>query len=192
MLLDAIYIGGSLHASVKFYFNFVTAGFGDDLENPVEHYELVPARIGDATSEYVPSGIKAFWIAEAVSSTGKTELVGTISLGRQLGVRFIELYSLCDHLDTSSSHKVAGTGELRRMFVSPYHRRLGIAATLMKVCEARARQFGLSTMVLTTTPNQPAAVNMYERGGYKVYNSRDLPSGWGTQKLLDYGKDLSL
>ncbi|KAF5338834.1 hypothetical protein D9758_012078 [Tetrapyrgos nigripes] len=177
MLADAIYIGGSLHASVGAYINSAIAtSFKSDLENPVAYYELVPAKIGDATSEYVPSGVKAFWIAEAVSaSTGKTEIVGTISL------------------DTSSSHKkVAGTGELCRMFVSPYHRRLGIGATLMDACEARARQFGLDTMVLNTTPNQRAAINMYERAGYKFYKSRDLPSGWGTMKLLDYGKDLSL
>ncbi|THU91508.1 acyl-CoA N-acyltransferase [Dendrothele bispora CBS 962.96] len=176
MVTDVVYICGSAYASIGLYTNFVSQSLKDDLEDPVGHYQLVLEKSDDSSSarDYVPSTVKAFWVAESVcSTTGKTEIVGAVGL------------------DSSSHHKVAGTGEVRRIVVSPYHRRLGIAAALMNACESRAKACSLSNMVLTTSQYQPGAINMYERAGYRVYNRRAFPSGWGTIDLIDYGKGLA-
>jgi len=60
------------------------------------------------------------------------------------------------------------TAELRRMYVAPEARRLGIARTLMNELEERARRLGYATLRLETGPEQPEAVRLYETGGFAV------------------------
>ena len=60
------------------------------------------------------------------------------------------------------------TAELRRMYVAPEARRLGIARTLMNALEEKARMLGYATLRLETGPEQPEAVRLYETGGFSV------------------------
>lgn len=60
------------------------------------------------------------------------------------------------------------TAELRRMYVAPRARRLGIARALMNELEERARRLGYEALRLETGPEQPEAVRLYETGGFAV------------------------
>jgi putative acetyltransferase len=58
--------------------------------------------------------------------------------------------------------------ELRRMYVAPEARRLGVARALMNELEARARRLGYRTLRLETGPEQPEAIRLYEASGFAV------------------------
>jgi putative acetyltransferase len=58
------------------------------------------------------------------------------------------------------------TGELKRMFVAPQTRRLGVGRGLLAELERRARGLGLRRLVLETGVRQHEAMAMYERAGY--------------------------
>ena len=58
------------------------------------------------------------------------------------------------------------TAELRRMYVAPEARRLGIARLLMSRLEQKARELGYRTLRLETGPEQPEAVRLYETNGF--------------------------
>jgi GNAT superfamily N-acetyltransferase len=58
-------------------------------------------------------------------------------------------------------------GEVRRLWVDPAGRGLGIARTLMGALEAAARDLGLDALVLATGDRQPEAVALYEATGWE-------------------------
>ena len=58
------------------------------------------------------------------------------------------------------------TGEVKRIFVEPEHRRAGAAHALMATIESEAAARGLSRLVLTTAERLAAAVRLYEAMGY--------------------------
>jgi GNAT superfamily N-acetyltransferase len=60
------------------------------------------------------------------------------------------------------------TAELRRMYVAPEARRLGIARALMTALEKKARELGYTTIRLETGPEQPEAVHLYRTGDFTV------------------------
>lgn len=57
--------------------------------------------------------------------------------------------------------------ELKRMFVRPEARRLGLAARLLTVVEADALGRGVRRIVLETGTLSEAAISLYERCGYQ-------------------------
>ena len=59
-----------------------------------------------------------------------------------------------------------GTTELKRMFVSPAARGLGVASTLLTAVEAHALSLGATTVLLETGHPQVAAIALYEKHGY--------------------------
>ena len=60
----------------------------------------------------------------------------------------------------------SGYGELKRMFVPPAHRGLGIAKAMIAFLEAEAGKRGCRQMMLETGTLQPEALGLYERAGY--------------------------
>jgi GNAT superfamily N-acetyltransferase len=58
--------------------------------------------------------------------------------------------------------------ELRRMYVAPEARRLGVARALMDELEAKARRCGYATLRLETGPEQPEAIRLYKASGFAV------------------------
>lgn len=61
-----------------------------------------------------------------------------------------------------------GVGEVKRMFVKPSARGLGVGGAILERIEALARQEGLSRVVLETGSNFDAAKRVYERGGFQT------------------------
>jgi putative acetyltransferase len=59
------------------------------------------------------------------------------------------------------------TGELKRMFVAPEARRLGVGRRVLVELELRARRLGLRRLVLETGVRQHEAMAMYERAGFE-------------------------
>jgi putative acetyltransferase len=57
-------------------------------------------------------------------------------------------------------------GEVKRMFVKPEARGLGVGGAILERIEALARQQGLSRVVLETGSNFDAAKRVYERSGF--------------------------
>lgn len=60
-----------------------------------------------------------------------------------------------------------GTGEIKRMYVSPDARGTGVAAALLRALEDHARQRGADTVQLSTGVEQPDAIRFYDREGYR-------------------------
>ena len=60
-----------------------------------------------------------------------------------------------------------GEWELKRMFVDPAARGAGVASGLLEQAEQAVRRFGGDRMRLETGVEQPAAIRLYERSGYR-------------------------
>ena len=60
-----------------------------------------------------------------------------------------------------------GYGELKRMYVRPTHRGLGLAKKLIDVLESQAKKSNIQTVRLETGIHQSEAIGLYERVGYQ-------------------------
>lgn len=58
------------------------------------------------------------------------------------------------------------TAEVKRMYVAPGVRRLGLARAILAHLEETARVAGAEVMVLETGIRQPEAITLYESAGY--------------------------
>ena len=65
----------------------------------------------------------------------------------------------------------AHTAELKRIFVRPDFRRLGLAQRLIHDLEAAALEQGYDHMALVTGADMPAAISLYQKLGYAVASS---------------------
>ncbi len=59
-----------------------------------------------------------------------------------------------------------GSGELKRMWVSPEARGQGVGRKLLDAIEATARETGVSVLRLETGIHQPEAIGLYRRSGF--------------------------
>lgn len=82
-----------------------------------------------------------------------------------------------------------GVGEVKRMFVKPEARGLGVGGAILARIEGLARQEGAARIVLETGSNFDAAKRVYERGGFQPCDPvLDYPpSAW----TAFYAKSLS-
>ena len=62
----------------------------------------------------------------------------------------------------------SNTVELKRMFVSPEARGLGLAQQIIKELEEEARTQGFKTMILETLYRQVEAINLYQKVGFEI------------------------
>jgi putative acetyltransferase len=62
----------------------------------------------------------------------------------------------------------AGALELRRMYVAPSVRRAGVARSMLRFAEAECRRLSAQKLVLSTSELQPAALELYQRAGYRL------------------------
>jgi GNAT superfamily N-acetyltransferase len=58
------------------------------------------------------------------------------------------------------------TAELKRMYVAPQYRGLGVAKALLQAVEDAARAAGRKRIWLETGTAQPEAIGLYQRSGY--------------------------
>lgn len=63
------------------------------------------------------------------------------------------------------------TGEVRRLAVSPSHRRRGVGEKLLEVVAAHGRAQGLDALCLGTSGFNKAAVKMYTKNEWTVENT---------------------
>jgi GNAT superfamily N-acetyltransferase len=74
----------------------------------------------------------------------------------------------------------ATRAELKRMYVAPAARGLGLGRRILAALEAQARRLGYVAVVLETGNRQPEALRLYESAGYEripcyePYASREL------------------
>ena len=76
--------------------------------------------------------------------------------------------------------------ELKRMYVRPAFRGLGLARPLLAALEVEGQLLGASVARLDTGPKQPRARDLYERCGYAAignWNQNPVAAFWG-EKLL--------
>lgn len=76
--------------------------------------------------------------------------------------------------------------EIKRMYVLPDVRGLGIGRVLLAALEARARELGYVVARLDTGPRQPGARRMYVDAGYREvdnFNGNPAASFWGEKPL---------
>ncbi|MEU8977501.1 GNAT family N-acetyltransferase [Streptomyces sp. NPDC058251] len=69
--------------------------------------------------------------------------------------------------DTNDEGYSDGDAELKRMYVVPEARGLGLARRILAGLEADAREAGRTRMVLETGAKQPEAVALYKSSGYE-------------------------
>jgi GNAT superfamily N-acetyltransferase len=84
-------------------------------------------------------------------------------------------------LEPSDDHSY----ELRRMYVSPTARRLGIASEMLRFAEDECRRRGIRRMELSTSEIQPAAVALYGRAGYRLV--REIVAEHASNKTIGGG-----
>ena len=58
------------------------------------------------------------------------------------------------------------TAEVKRMYVEPDHRGVGVGWAVLASLEAAARQLGVQRLVLETGVHQEAAISLYRRAGF--------------------------
>lgn len=84
-----------------------------------------------------------------------------------------------------------GVAEVKRIFVEPEVRHLGIGREIISVLETVARDLGYTALQLETGLRQPAAIRLYEKAGYQripVYGQyRDDPLSVCFGKVLAIG-----
>ncbi len=68
------------------------------------------------------------------------------------------------------------TAELKRIWTSSAHRRLGYGKLVVAELERIARERGYHRIYLTTGPRQPEAVALYLATGYTALYDRSLPA----------------
>ena len=61
-----------------------------------------------------------------------------------------------------------GTMEIKRMYVPPQKRNLGIASMVLAELEAWARELSYASCILETGKKQPEAISLYKKNGYTV------------------------
>jgi GNAT superfamily N-acetyltransferase len=80
----------------------------------------------------------------------------------------------------------AGIGEIKRMWVSPSARGLGIAQRLLDALEQHAAAMGLSTLRLDTNRTLVEARALYARNGYReipAYNDNPYADHWFEKRI---------
>jgi putative acetyltransferase len=80
------------------------------------------------------------------------------------------------------------TAEVKRMYVKPQYRGMGISAMVLKELEKWAASMRYVQMILETGEKQFAAISLYQKGGYVL--SENYGPYVGLDTSLCYSKDL--
>ena len=132
--------------------------------------------LNEFTFELTPAEFRHHMTVEQMAQPDLTLFVARAADGATLGMG-----ALKRHADS--------VGEVKRMFVKPSARGLGVGGAILARIEDLARQQGLSRVVLETGSNFDAAKRVYERGGFATCEPvLDYPpSAW----TAFYAKSLS-
>jgi GNAT superfamily N-acetyltransferase len=133
--------------SIGSYYNYTQWSLTQDMGNIPEYYELEP--IDESNKDniiYAPKGQKNFFVCE--DNTGA--IAGFVALDYH-------------------PERPKRTGELRRMIVSPTHRRRGVAEFLIQALIRHAKKNDLQVIDLGTSDVQYGAKKLYQKLGWKEY-----------------------
>ena len=75
--------------------------------------------------------------------------------------------------------------ELRRMYVDPAVRRAGVGRLMLGFAEDECRRLGVQRLELSTSELQPAALELYQRSGYRLV--REVVATQASNKTLGGG-----
>jgi GNAT superfamily N-acetyltransferase len=78
------------------------------------------------------------------------------------------------------------TAEIKRVYVAPEARGLGVARALLARLEEVARDVGYTTLRMDTGARQPASVALFEKVGYEQiadYNGNPVAAYWFEKRL---------
>ncbi|KAK7462687.1 hypothetical protein VKT23_007275 [Stygiomarasmius scandens] len=137
------------------FVDYIETAFRTDMANIMNTYQ-----VGG-------KGPSCFWVAEIPSTNlwkSSYEIVG------------------CVGLDSSSSTDPK-TAELRRLYVSPSHRRRGVATALVSNLATFARERGITALYSETSNLQRAAQFVYAAQGWSVGESKNYPYEAGGLKV---------
>jgi len=131
--------------------------------------------LNEYTFELTPAEFRHHMTVEQMAGADTTLFVARDADGATLGMGALRRHG--------------AVGEVKRMFVKPEARGLGVGGAILERIEALARQEGLSRVVLETGSNFDAAKRVYERGGFETCEPiLDYPpSAW----TAFYAKSLS-
>ena len=128
------------------------------------------------TFELTPAEYRHHMTVEQMAQPDTTLFVARATDGAPLG-----LGALRRHAN--------GVGEVKRMFVTPEARGLGVGGAIVREIEALAREEGFTRLVLETGSNFDAARRVYERAAFHTCDGvLDYPpSAW----TAFYAKELA-
>lgn len=109
--------------------------------------------LNEFTFELTPAEYRHHMTVEQMAQPDTTLFVARDANGAILGMGALRRHS-------------DGVGEVKRMFVKPEARGLGVGGAILARIEDLARQEGISRVVLETGANFDAAKRVYERGGF--------------------------
>jgi ribosomal protein S18 acetylase RimI-like enzyme len=128
----------------------------------------VSGDLADIRKQY-GSDPNAFWVAEIANGNAVGTIIGCVGLGALYPPKLSHVpeTNICRlrNQDTTTKPDPA-TAELRRMVVSPFHQRHGVGTLLLTTVIAHARERGLSSILLSTSGYQTAAMQLYEHFGF--------------------------
>jgi putative acetyltransferase len=131
--------------------------------------------LNEFTFELTPAEYRHHMTVEQMAQPDTTLFVARDAAGKPLGMGCLRRHE-------------NGVGEVKRMFVTPEARGLGVGGAILERIEGLARQEGLTQLVLETGSNFDAARRVYERGAFNVSGPvlNYPPSDW----TAFYAKDL--
>jgi putative acetyltransferase len=147
------------------------------IETPLsDDVRALVKQLNEFTFELTPAEYRHHMTVEQMAQPDTTLFVARDANGVTLGMGALRRHA-------------TGEGEVKRMFVKPVARGLGVGGAILARIEDLARQEGLSRVVLETGSNFDAAKRVYERSGFATCEAvLDYPpSAW----TAFYAKSLS-
>ncbi|KAK9687571.1 N-acetyltransferase [Basidiobolus ranarum] len=145
------------------YTDYISWSLQADLKDIKTYYRLEESEDENGERKLVPTSDSQFWVC-----TLDEEVVGFVALDYQVDANGRQVW------------------ELRRMIVSPHHRKMGIAKLLITTLLNWARDRGATDVELMTSEIQAGAMKLYERFGWKEENRIGLMYGvHGVKYRLD-------
>ncbi len=116
-------------------------------------YELITALNAELSHRYPEPGATHFRLSAEEVAPGRGAFMIARSENIPVGCGAIR------RLD-------ATTAEIKRMYVAPNHRGVGIGREILKKLETIALDLGVHRLVLETGPRQPESIALYRRCGF--------------------------
>jgi GNAT superfamily N-acetyltransferase len=125
----------------------------EDLLSPVAN-KLILTLNAELTERYPEDGANFFNLDADEVSEGRGGFFVAYQNGNPIG---------CGAVRRVEPH----VAEIKRMYVSPSARGLGVGRQILDVLEAEARKLGVRRIVLETGPRQPEAIALYTHAGFE-------------------------